>query len=308
MPIHEKYRKDEKGEVEKDENGDPIMDVEGINYGKFPDHFLADSKEGAVELYNKYLITLKFLADKYSIITGLSLDDFVQEGVIGLARAKRDFEEARSNNFNTFAIYKIKDAMREFVTSQGGNTRIPQYIKDTLSLINRLKKVISSIEAIEVYSLLDVWEISKKHKDNEEIGMIITQTRESLYNLASRSCTTVEQLIERAELMPLTDVEITDYNTTNNNLSDKTEEQVLDKLITREYIEEVKEIISPSDYGLLVAHFAEGKTVRELSKELGIEAPSVTVKIHKIVEKLNGLKGRGARNYANGENIKNFKN
>lgn len=307
MPLHERSKRDpDTNKVMKDESGNLIVEKEGTDYGKFPSHFLADTEKEANKLYYEYLATLQLLANKYETFTGLSSEDLIQEGVIGLARARRDFEEYRSKNFNIFAIYKIKDAMREFVTSQGGSTRVPQYIRNTLYLVNKLKKFIGSVKPIDVYSLLDIWQMSKEYRDNDEIGEDIRQISENLYNLASRSQTTAEQLIERAELMPLTDVEITDY-TTNTQIREDTKNEVVDKMIIQEYIEEIKEILSKDDYNLLVDHFVEGKTVRELSEELKLKASSITVRIHNIVAKLNGFGGRGARNYAHGENIKNLK-
>jgi len=307
MPLHERLKKDPNtNKVMKDESGNLITEKEGTDYGKFPSHFLADTEEKASKLYHEYLATLQLLANKCAALTGLSSEDLIQEGVIGLARAQRDFEEYRSKNFSIFAIYKIKDAMREFVTSQGSNTRVPQYIKNTLHLVNKLKKLISSVEPIDICSLSDIWQMSKKYRDNDEIGEDVRQINENLYSLASRSQTTAEQLIERAELMPLTDVEITDY-TANTRIGEDAENEVVNKMITREYVEEIKEILSKDDYNLLFAHFVEGKTVRELSEELKLEASSVTIKIHNIVARLNGFRGRGARNYAHGENIKNLK-
>lgn len=285
MPIHEKFKRDpETNKVIKNENGEPIILVEGIDYGKFPANFIAETKEGADWLYKKYLRTLQFLANKYSVITGLPAEDLVQEGTIGLARASRDFEEHRSEDFNTFAIYKIKDAIREFVTSQAINTRVPQYIKDTARLIAKLKKIISTVESVETCSLIDVWWMSRKHEEEGEIIDNVSKIRQSLFNLAERSCTTVEQLVERAELMPLIDVEITDRNTAD--LSENSESTVIEGLIRRRHISKIRELLSEGDFDLIVSYFIEGKTERELEKELGLKAPSLHVKMRNIIERL----------------------
>ena len=285
MPIHEKFKRDlETNKVIKDENGDPVILVEGIDYGKFPANFIAETKEEANNLYKKYLKTMQFLANKYSMISGLDIEDLVQEGTIGLARASRDFKECRSNDFNTFAIYKIKDAMREFVTSQAVNTKVPQYIKDTARLIKRLRKIIGTIEAVETYSPMDIWWISKKYEENKEVTSNVARIRKSLFNLAERSCTTVEQLVERAEFMPLVDIEITDYNSVD--LSENNEKAVIEYLINRRGISEIKELISKEDFDLIVSYFVEEKTVRELEKEVGLKGPTISVRINKIIEKL----------------------
>lgn len=285
MPFHEKYKKDGRGNVMRDENNNPIVDLEGVDYNKFPTNFLADTKEEADKLYSKYLGTLKFLADKYSRLTGLGSEDFVQEGVIGLARASRDFVSERSNDFNTFAIYKIKDSMREFVSSQGATIKIPQYIKDAIGLTGKLKRLISTVEPIGHTSLLEVWHISKKYEKSGEIVKDATNIRKSISNLAERSCTTVKQLIERAELMPSDlDTVIIDHNTAD--IASGSEEELINRISTRKSIKVIEDLLTKSDYELIVAHIVDGKTVRNLAEETGLSAPTITIKIHNIISEL----------------------
>jgi len=285
MPFREKYRKDDDGNVVMDENNNPVVDKEGIDYNKFPANFLADTKEEADKLYRKYLNTLQLLAIKYSRLTGLNSEDFVQEGVIGLARASRDFVNERSDDFNTFAIYKIKDSMREFVSSQGAAIKIPQYIKDAVSLGERLKKLVSTVEPINNSSILDVWNISKKYEKSDNIIQSIVDIRNSIFNLAERSCTIVSQLMERAELMPA-NIESIDLDSNITKLHNSDEEKMVNEMITRESVESIKDMLPESDYELILSHFVEGKTVRELAKEIGLKASSITIKIHNIVSEL----------------------
>lgn len=285
MPFHEKYKKDDKGNVIKDENNSPLIDKEGIDYNKFPENFLADTKEEADELYKKYLNTLQMLAVKYSRLTGLNSEDFVQEGVIGLARASRDFADERSKDFNTFAIYKIKDAMREFVSSQGATIKIPQYIKDAVSLSERLKRLVSTIEPIDNSSMYDIWESSKKYEKSGNVIDSIVSIRNSISNLAERSCTTVDQLIERAELIP-PNIESVEFDPNISNVHKSGDEDLVDRIIAKESVKSIKNILSESDYELIVSYFIDGKTVRELAIETGLKAPSITVKIHNIISEL----------------------
>ena len=285
MPFHEKYRKDGRGNVITDENNDPLVDLEGIDYNKFPANFLADTKEDADKLYNEYLGTLKFLADKYSKLTGLSSEDFVQEGVIGLARASRDFVSERSSDFNTFAIYKIKDSMREYVSSQGAAIKIPQYIKDTLRLAGKLKKLISTVEPVGHTSFLKIWDISKKYEKSGEIVKDVINIKKSISNLAERSCTSVKQLIERVDLMPSNfDAAVTDYNV--KDMSINNEEDLISKISTKKNVKVIKNLLNKSDYELIVAHIVDGRTVRDLAEEAGLSAPTITIRIHNIISEL----------------------
>jgi len=289
MPIHEKFKRDsETNKVVKDENGEPMILVEGIDYGKFPANFIAETKEEAVKIYGKYLRTLQLLAHRYSGLTGLAAEDLIQEGTIGLARASRDFEECRSDNFTIFAIYKIKDAMREFVTSQGSDMRAPQYVKDTLRLVNKLKRVISSAESIDFCSLLDIWQMSKKYEDNKEVGKDVKQIRESLYNLADRSCTVVEELIERAESTPLISLEIVDYGV--DSVPSKSD--VFSLVAESNTLELIKDILNERELEILRLHFIEGHTVRETAEILGVTGGTIGPQIRQMRRKLDKHKHR----------------
>jgi DNA-directed RNA polymerase specialized sigma24 family protein len=68
--------------------------------------------------------------------------------------------------------------------------------------------------------------------------------------------------------------------------NETSEESLLRKLSTKQSMERLRKLLTPDEYGLLHEHFIEGKTVRELAPMLGIAAPSVTVKIHNIILKL----------------------
>jgi len=286
MPFHEKYRKDNDGNVVMDKNNDPVIDREGIDYNKFPANFLADTKEEADKLYKKYLNTLQLLAVKYSRLTGLSQEDFVQEGVIGLARASRDFVGERSKDFNTFAIYKIKDSMREFVSSQGAATRIPQYIKDVINLIERLKRLTSTIEPIGNMSYPEIWHISKKYEHPKKLAKSIYNIRQSISNLAERSCTTVEDLLERAELSPKKSVEIVNVDTSGMSSSDNT----LSHIFEKHALELIEKVLNSREFEIFKLHFVENYTIREMQDILGKTDGTIAVQIRRIREKLDKYK------------------
>jgi len=279
MPIREYKIKDEKG------------NVIGTQLEKFPANFIAETKEEAEELYKKYNKTLQLLANKYSVFTGIDIEDLVQEGSIGLARASRDFEIDRSENFHIFAIYKIKDAMKEFVISQASNIRVPRYIRDASVLINRLKRIMESVDVLESCSLTDIWLLSSIYESNKDVADEIVKIKQSISNLADRSCTTTEQLIERAEVIPLVVYEKIDLGV--DKLSDGTEgDKMIQRLAARQSVANLKSYLKEDEFELLVDHYVYGKTVRELAEKLGIKAPSVTVKIHNIVQKLNKRKDK----------------
>jgi len=281
MPIRERIIKDEKGNPVIDpETNEPKVEVE-----KFLPHFLGDTEAEATATLKEYEKTMKILADKFHMITGLDADDLKSECMIGLARAKRDFEEERSEMFRTFAIYKMKDALREFTTKQMLDVKVPQYVKDAEKLINDLAKLVEACHVVKNASFRDIWLMSEACDGDKNIQKDIERIRESLTNLANRSHTSVIQLLERAEMLPSSTIEITDHNVSNISI-DTHEDGMLDKLNINETIKKLKNFLTEDEYKLLYDYYVNGKTERELAVELGIKAPSVHIRLHNTLTKV----------------------
>jgi DNA-directed RNA polymerase specialized sigma24 family protein len=125
---------------------------------------------------------------------------------------------------------------------------------------------------------------------NSEIVKNITEIRKNIKNLASRSCTTVEQLLERAEMYPSTVSELDQFIT---GATDSTvfpdmnaEDEAIRQIMVGRAIDNMKAHLTEDEYNLLYAHFVEGHTVRDLAPKLGIKPASVTVRIHNLINKL----------------------
>jgi len=262
----------------------PIRDDE-----KFRKHFLADTEKEAEKLLKEFDNTLKLLANRFYTIAGLDKEDLYQEGVIGLARASRDFDEERSDNFKIFAIYKIKDAMREFGTTQSVTVKAPQYTKDAVRLANILREQLVKAGEYQYLALVDMWDSSGKYTGSNALEKSIRKSRQSLKNLADRSHTSVRQLLERSEMAPLYTVEISDIVNAQLAESKSEETDLIDKIDDTSLIERIKEHISEEDYTLLWNRFVEGMTVRDLAPIMGISAPHVSGKTQALVEKLRKL-------------------
>ena len=284
MPFHEKFKRDEDGKIIEDENG-PIVLLEGTDYSIFPKNFLAETKQEADNLYKKYLKTLSLLALRHSEITGLDREDFLQEGIIGLARASRDFDKNRGENsdFNTFAIYKIKDAMREFATSQSTNTKTPQYIKDSFYLINKLRRIVESTKPLENKSLINAWDVSEKYEQDSEISDSVREIRQSIYNLAERSCVDVKELIKRAELSPVISTELTSRTTIENMSSDS---DIFAMVSNNDMIDIVTSTLSERELEMMRLYFVNNYTVRDIGEKLNKRASTVTIQLGELRRKL----------------------
>jgi RNA polymerase sigma factor (sigma-70 family) len=265
----------------------PIRDNE--IFGKC---FLADTLEEANELLTKYEKDIGFLASKLSNITGVDRDDLHQEGVIGLARAKRDFERDRSAKFRIYAIYKIKDAMKEFITKQASNVRIPQYVRNAAKLMEHLDKSTEKLDGIKRSSFIDIWAASEYYKDKppqgkEPIVADIVSIRRSIENLADRSHTSVIQLLERAELAPTSSAEMVDRDL--NTLS--ADDTIFSNSML--FVEDIKENMREEDYDLLYRHYVLEETLREMSPSFGVTPETLCVRIQNLKDSL--VKKYGAR-------------
>lgn len=290
MPFRKIKVKDPKTNKDKlDKNGEPIYVDE-----KFLPYFLGNTKEAADKLYKTYASVLSHLARKYAMYNSASEEDLIQEGAIGLARAVRDFDESRSENFNIFAMYKIKDSMREFVAKQGNNVHIPQYIKEATRLILKLTELLNKVSPAKERDFESIWVDSKIYDDESEIIKNINNVRDSLMSLAHRSGTTVDQLLERAELYPsdttgLEDIYVVgDLRSTIS--SELVENDMVAQLTARKSIDKLKEVLTEDDFNLLYAHYVDGMTVRQLEPIIGIKAASITVKIHTILKSIQKKK------------------
>jgi len=285
MPIREKIVKDENGKVVIDpKTNDPKIEVE-----RFLSYFLGDSEEEAKATLKEYERTMKLLAERIHMVTGLDVDDLISECTIGLARAKRDFEEERSDVFRTFAIYKMKDALREYATKQRLDVKVPQYVIDAEKLINDLGKMVEACHVVKNAGFQDIWMMSEICDGDAIIKEDIAKIRQSLINLANRSHTTVVQLLERAEMLPSSSIEISDCNIANLS-NNGFETDILDEMNINEVIKNLKNFLEKDEYDLLYNYYVKGKTERELAEELGIKAPSVHIRLHNIIDKVRANK------------------
>jgi len=295
MPIRDIKVKGADGKYILDENGNYVVECE-----KFGAYFIADSKEDADRLIKEFDTDISMLATKRHMVTGVDEQDLKQEGLIGLARASRDFEEGRSGDFRIFAIYKIKDAMREFITTQASNIRIPQYIRDATNLIESLKKIMEKVTDIRYMSYNEVWNLAKEIQiESAEIKKNILMIMDSLNNLAARSHSSVPQLLERSEIMPKLTVDVENFIPTDMSDILEEEKDMVELISNRKYVEDIKTILEPLEFELLWNLYVEDYTERELEPMLGIKAPTIDVRAKNILKKLERYKNKVLQNEIN---------
>lgn len=138
---------------------------------KFLTCFLGDTEEEAEKIYKAFSKTLNSISYNYAMSTGLEKLDLFEESLLGLARARRDFDPDRSHNFKTYAIYRIKDVLRTYIRENKSVVIVPTYL-----------------------------ESARKHLDKIKNGC--TKSAPFLEKTAKRAGISLETLIERVELIP----------------------------------------------------------------------------------------------------------
>src|SRR6201982_1527587 len=74
---------------------------------------------------------------------GLSLEDLIEEGNLGLMRAVEGFDGMMNARFSTYASYWIKQSIRRAVMNTGKPIRLPAYMVSLLSKWRRATAVLS---------------------------------------------------------------------------------------------------------------------------------------------------------------------
>jgi RNA polymerase primary sigma factor len=74
---------------------------------------------------------------------GLSLEDLIEEGNLGLMRAVEGFDGTMDTRFSTYASYWIKQSIRRSVMNNGKPIRLPAYMVSLLSKWRRVSVVLT---------------------------------------------------------------------------------------------------------------------------------------------------------------------
>lgn len=239
--------------IKENRRYDIISTSEVPTYEELPEHFLGDTPEEAEKLHNEFSGLLNKMSLNYALTTGLEKSFLFGEALIGLARAKRDFDPKRSNDFKSFVIRKVKDALNECVKDNSSIVTVPRYLKDT----NR------NIKALE-------------YATGEKADRIL----ENIHKAAERAGITPEELIIRAASIP-EDVEYNEFVESNTSVPKEDENKLNNVML----IMKLKQYMNDTERKIADL-IMEDKTYEAIGKEFGHTASWVTKKVQKMREKL----------------------
>ena len=134
-------------------------------------------KQAFNKMVNSNLRLVVSIARKYSSNKGMTLQDLIQEGSIGLIKAVEKFEYRRGYKFSTYATWWIRQAITRSIADQSRTIRIPVHMVENINKVIAITKELVTKLGREP----EPQEIAKKMKmDIESIRKIIKLIQEPL--------------------------------------------------------------------------------------------------------------------------------
>ena len=240
-----------------------------------PACYLADTLKEAEYIYSQFEHTLNELARSYSINTGLNKADLFSEGLIGLGRAYRDWDPDRSDNFKTYAIYRIKDSLGEFVRNNSSTVSVPSYIKKAYANLREIKSICEAAE-------IDYDAVAEKQElpDGLDVADAVrcAELISNLINAANRAKIKYCNFLDRLTLIP-EDVEYIEQ------APPEVHQRKIEMLEAAVVVEKLKEYMDKEELAICDGIMLD-KSYAQIGKELGRSKSWVSGKLKKLKERI----------------------
>ncbi len=122
-------------------NPGPWAEALGMSLRDFR-HRLFVGRKAKEKMVQSNLRLVVSIAKKY-MNRGLSFQDLIQEGSLGLIRAAEKFDHEKGYKFSTYATWWIRQAITRAIADQSRTIRLPVHLYETISRIKKTTKLLS---------------------------------------------------------------------------------------------------------------------------------------------------------------------
>ena len=208
------------------------------------------AKEDLEQRIEEYKRLIGRMARKY-VRNRVEYEDLIQEAIIGLILADRNYDPKRSEDFHTYAIYRMKGKMYEYCIGNESPIYVPTHIAKAGAYVKQMLKLIESDQNLELHQIT-FHEIILE-EDHEAEDFLSRDTRVSLKELKrklGRIAFNSKMTYERLARMALSSLS---FIVSEEALSaTATEEGDVDDFVAdKEIANKIREIIGEKRYTVL---------------------------------------------------------
>jgi len=137
----ERMREKLLNELDREPNDREWAEVAAMPLNQFR-HRLFLGRRAKDKMVQSNLRLVVSIAKKY-MNRGLSFQDLIQEGSLGLIRAAEKFDHEKGYKFSTYATWWIRQAITRAIADQSRTIRLPVHLYETISRIKKTTKLLS---------------------------------------------------------------------------------------------------------------------------------------------------------------------
>lgn len=242
-------------------------------YDGFPKHLLGDTVEEAEIFFKKFSKTVNDLARSYATKTGLERSDLFGEAILGLAKARRDFDPKRGD-FKTYAIFHMKNSIQKYIRTAAMPVIVPAYIVKVNRWINELESLIPHLNKDEKEEVL----YGKMYMllADDRLQERFERLNQMLADETKRLGLSRQNLIERARVLPCTPC--------GNYLIEKEDDQE-QRILAKIVLDKLKNHMTETEL-TITNMLMEGKTYEEIGNSFSRSRAWVCLQLKEMRNRL----------------------